>query len=226
MTTAASDAALADDHDAVSIQDKYPNVIRDMHRHFVREYYLKDIGICDKLINLFQVARKLGVTGPGRTGNYQVNKTVKDSEDFAVEALPRGNPEVPGPDSSGYNDAIRQFFDLIPRYYADVDASWKQELEFKFLPHFQYYKPGGGFHAWHCDATGDTVNRHLVFLLYLNDVPGGGTEFFGTDYICEAKKGKVLMFPANFCYPHRGQISKTHEKYILTGWATPTQNRR
>src|SRR5688500_17952417 len=144
MSTAASDAALADDHDAVSIQDKHPNIIRDMHRHFVREYYLKDISICDKLINLFQVARKLGVTGPGRTGNYQVNKTIKDSEDFAVEALPRDNPEVPGPDASGYNEAIRQFFELIPRYYADVDASWKQELEFKFLPHFQYYLPGAG----------------------------------------------------------------------------------
>ena len=54
----------------------------------------------------------------------------------------------------------------------------------------------------------------------MNDVPGGGTEFLGHKYICEAKKGKVLMFPANFCYPHRSQISKTHEKYILTGWAT------
>jgi hypothetical protein len=121
---------------------------------------------------------------------------------------------------------MRQFVEFIPRYYKDVDASWHQELEFKFLPHFQHYKPGGGYHAWHCDATGDTVNRHLVFLLYLNDVPGGGTEFRGVEYICEAKKGKVLMFPANFCYPHRSQISQTHEKYILTGWATPVVRQR
>jgi hypothetical protein len=34
------------------------------------------------------------------------------------------------------------------------------------------------------------------------------------------------MFPANFCYPHRSQISQTHEKYILTGWATPVIRQR
>jgi hypothetical protein len=207
-------------------QDKYPNVIRDMHRHFVREYYLEDVNVCDTLIDLFKTAQRLGFTGPGRTGNYQVNKAVKDSEDFAVEALPPNHPEIPGPEQSGYNAVMRQFMEMIPRYYKDVEAAWAEEVEFKFLPHFQYYRPGGGFKAWHCDAHGSTVNRHLVFLLYLNDVPGGGTEFMGTDYICEAKKGKVLMFPANFCYPHRGQVSHTHEKYILTGWPTPITNRR
>lgn len=206
--------------------DSHPNIAKDMHLNFVREYYLSDISVCDKLIDLFQTARRLGFTGPGRTGNFQVNKQIKDSEDFAVESLPQGHPEVPGPEASGYNAVMQQFVEFIPRYYADVDSAWRQEVEFKNLPHFQYYKPGAGFHAWHCDATGDTVNRHLVFLLYLNDVPGGGTEFYGSQYICEAKKGKVLMFPANFCYPHRGQISQTHEKYILTGWATPAAQRR
>ena len=207
-------------------QDMYPNVLKDMHMNFVREYYLDDISLCDKMLALFMLGRKLGLTGPGRTGNYQVNKAVKDSEDFAVETLPVGHPEVPSPADTGYSAVIQQFLDFIPRYYTDVDASWRQELEFKYLPHFQYYKPGGGFKAWHCDATGSTVNRHLVFLLYLNDVPGGGTEFMGTRYICEAKRGKVLMFPANFCYPHRGQVSTTHEKYILTGWATPVMPKR
>ena len=201
-------------------------IVDDMHLNFVREYFVSDIGVCDKLIELFETARRLGFTGPGRTGAFQVNKDIKDSEDFAVEALPKDHPDIPTPQESGYASVIQQFMDFIPRYYKDVDASWQQELEFKFLPHFQHYKPGGGYHAWHCDATGDTVNRHLVFLLYLNDVPGGGTEFRGHDYICEAKKGKVLMFPANFCYPHRSQISQTHEKYILTGWATPVANRR
>ncbi len=187
--------------------------------NFVREYYLSDISICDKLIDLFQVCSRMGLTGPGRTGNYQVNKQVKDSEDLAVEGLPQGNPQIPSPTACGYNAVMKQFTDLIPKYYADVDASWKQVVQFKFLPHIQYYKPGGGYHSWHCDATGDLVDRHLVFILYLNDVPGGGTEFLHQKYICEAKKGKILIFPANFCYPHRSQISQSHEKYILTGWA-------
>ena len=64
---------------------------------------------------------------------------------------------------------------------------------------------------------GDTI-QIIDKNLYLNDVPNGGTEFFHQKYICEAKKGKILIFPANFAYSHRGQISMTHEKYILTGW--------
>lgn len=204
----------------IAATDVTAAVKKDMHLSFVKEYFLEDIGVCDKLIDLFHTARRLGFTGPGRTGNYQVIKKIKDSEDFAVESLPPNHPEIPTPDQSGYNDVMRQFLAFIPRYYTDVDASWRQEVEFPYMPHFQYYKPGGGYHAWHCDATGSTANRHLVFLLYLNDVPGGGTEFKGHDYVCQAQKGKVLMFPANFCYPHRSQISQTHEKYILTGWAT------
>ena len=187
--------------------------------NFVKEYWLTDIGICDKLIGLFETCRKLGLTSPGRTGNFQINKKVKDSEDLAVESLPQGNPLIPSPNECGYNLVMRQFSDLIPKYYTDTDAAWRQEVAFKTLPHFQYYKPGGGYHTWHCDSTGDLVDRHLVFILYLNDVPGGGTEFLHEKYICEAKKGKILMFPTHFSYPHRSQVSMTHEKYILTGWA-------
>ena len=187
--------------------------------NFVREYYLTDLSVCDRLIALFQTARELGLTQPGLTGRFEVNKSIKDSEDLAPERLPAKDPRIPSPDQSGYDQVMRQFTALIPRYYQDTKASWAQPVSFRTLPHFQYYRPGGGYHAWHVDAFGDVVDRHLVFLLYLNDVPGGGTEFQLQRHICEAKRGKILIFPANFCYPHRSQISMTHEKYILTGWA-------
>ena len=187
--------------------------------NFIREYYLKNIDVCDKLIELFEIAKELGFTNPGLTGRYEVNKKVKDSEDLGIVNLPLEHSQIPSPDECGYSSVMRQFSDLIPKYYADTEAAWGQEVAFKELPHFQYYKPGGGYHAWHCDAMGNSIDRHLVFNLYLNDVPNGGTEFFHQKYICEAKKGKILIFPANFAYSHRGQISMTHEKYILTGWA-------
>lgn len=187
--------------------------------NFVREYQLSDVSVCDTLVALFKTARELKLTQPGFTGRFQVNKAVKDSEDLAVERLPKNNPKIPTPDKSGYNAVMKQFMDFIPRYYKDTNAGWAQPVAFKALPHFQYYKPGGGYHAWHVDAFSEVVDRHLVFLLYLNDVPNGGTEFQLQKYVCEAKKGKVLMFPANFSFPHRSQISTTHEKYILTGWA-------
>ncbi len=193
---------------------------------FVKEYFLSDIAVCDQLIDLFKIGKKLGLTTPGLTGRFEVNKKIKDSEDLAVEKLPRNNPAVPSPKDSGYDAAMRQFVEFIPRYYKDVQAAWPQPVEFRTLPHFQYYKPGGGYHTWHCDSFGDVIDRHLAFVLYMNDVPGGGTEFQHQEYVCEAKKGKVLIFPASFTYPHRSQVSMTHEKYILTGWASVAMPRR
>lgn len=187
--------------------------------NFVREYYVSDVSVCDKLIDFFLLAKKLGFTSPGMTGRYEINKKIKDSEDLSVERLPKNNKQLPSPNEFGYTAVMKQFVDFIPQYYKDTQAPWPQPVAFKNLPHFQYYEPGAGYHAWHCDSFGDVIDRHLAFILYLNDVPGGGTEFQHQKYICEAKKGKVLIFPASFVYPHRSQISQTHEKYILTGWA-------
>ena len=34
----------------------------------------------------------------------------------------------------------------------------------------------------------------------------------------EAKKGNLVIWPAEFTHMHKGVISKTKEKYIATGW--------
>ena len=31
-------------------------------------------------------------------------------------------------------------------------------------------------------------------------------------------KGLTIIWPTDFTHTHSGQISKTHEKYIITGW--------
>ena len=33
-----------------------------------------------------------------------------------------------------------------------------------------------------------------------------------------AKKGLTLIWPTDFTHTHSGQITKEHEKYIITGW--------
>ena len=104
--------------------------MRQTLMQYVKEYYLADISVCDRLIDLFQTARKLGFSGPGRTGNYEINKKVKDSEDLAVEKLPQNHPQIPGPDKSGYNAVMKQFSDFIPRYYTDTKAAWRQPVAF------------------------------------------------------------------------------------------------
>jgi hypothetical protein len=55
-------------------------------------------------------------------------------------------------------------------------------------------------------------------MTYLNDVNDGGTEFLYQKITSPAKKGLTLIWPADWTHTHRGQISKTKEKSIITGW--------
>jgi prolyl 4-hydroxylase len=85
----------------------------------------------------------------------------------------------------------------------------------------QHYPIGGGFKAWHAERGEDTqpnVSRHLVFMTYLNDVPDGGTEFMYQDLKVTAEKGLTIIWPADWTFTHRGEVSHTMEKWIITGW--------
>ncbi len=55
-------------------------------------------------------------------------------------------------------------------------------------------------------------------MTYLNDVPDGGTNFKYQNITSPAKKGLTLFWPSDFTHIHKGQISETSEKYIITGW--------
>jgi hypothetical protein len=84
----------------------------------------------------------------------------------------------------------------------------------------QYYKPGKGFYDWHCERSQpQNKSRVLAWMFYLNDVTdGGGTEFYHYKHTENAEQGKLVIFSSDFIHMHRGVISKTQDKYILTGW--------
>jgi|LauGreDrversion4_1035100.scaffolds.fasta_scaffold51008_3 hypothetical protein len=85
----------------------------------------------------------------------------------------------------------------------------------------QRYLPGEGFHNWHCENSGytSTQNRILAFMVYLNDLTdGGGTDFRIQNYTEKAEACKMVIWPAGWTHIHRGQVSETQTKYIITGW--------
>lgn len=84
----------------------------------------------------------------------------------------------------------------------------------------QRYLPGEGFYNWHCEDAGNPIARHriLAWMIYLNDVDDGGTEFMTQNHTEKAEMGKFLIWPAGWTHFHRGQVSNTKTKYILTGW--------
>ena len=81
--------------------------------------------------------------------------------------------------------------------------------------------PGQGYHVWHWEQ--DSVHhghRLLLVMLYLNDVEEGGeTEFLYANLKIQPKKGRLLMFPPNFCYPHIGEKVNDKPKYIIGNYA-------
>ena len=62
------------------------------------------------------------------------------------------------------------------------------------------------------------MHRVLAFMTYLNTVEEAGTEFKFQNFKATAKKGKTLIWPTDFTHTHRGVISLSKEKYIITGW--------
>ena len=55
-------------------------------------------------------------------------------------------------------------------------------------------------------------------MTYLNNAPNAGTQFKYQKLTTPCKKGLTLIWPAEFTHTHRGVISDTHEKTIITGW--------
>lgn len=80
--------------------------------------------------------------------------------------------------------------------------------------------PGGGYHIWHCeDGSKQMMSRLGVYILYLNDVEEGGeTEFLYYSKRIAPKQGRLLIFPPNYPWTHRGNPPLSGVKYIMTGW--------
>jgi len=88
----------------------------------------------------------------------------------------------------------------------------------------QRYKPGEGFFEWHYERNPHPPNnnRVLVFMTYLNDAVDAGTHFMYQNITTECKKGLTVLWPADWTYTHKGQISEKEEKTIITGWISYT----
>lgn len=82
----------------------------------------------------------------------------------------------------------------------------------------------GQEYFWHTDAGIDPYktdnnsrNRCLSVVVYLNDdVVGGETQMPGRKY--KPQTGKALIFPSNWCYPHRACPVIEGTKYALVTW--------
>ena len=89
----------------------------------------------------------------------------------------------------------------------------------------QWYAAGeGGYPYWHCelyprDAGGETLHRHLLWTLYLNDgFEAGETEFLFQQRKIVPRAGSLLIAPTAFTHTHRGNRPQHGDKFIATSW--------
>jgi Rps23 Pro-64 3,4-dihydroxylase Tpa1-like proline 4-hydroxylase len=190
---------------------------------YICKYSLPDV-LCDEIITLYENegTRYKGVTFSG------VNTTIKDTTDFII---PKNNSTWNKIERFLYKELYNNLSKYIQNlresnYESDKNNQKILQIFDKEILHIdnlmcQKYNKGTGKYIYHNDFLSDYKNkRHRVitYLWYLNDViEGGETEFFG-NFNIQPKKGQLIFFPASWCFPHRGKIPISDNKYIITGW--------
>ncbi len=179
--------------------------------NFIGAWLLDDLTICDNLINLYE--SNLNRTIEGTVGSeVRLNKKLKDCRELYIA---RNDLSI-----NNYHTSLQKVCEKYIERYAYCSnqnvARWSAIENFKI----QKYEPGQGYHAWHCEKDSiDHCLRHLVFMTYLNDVSDGGeTAFLYQNVKVKPEKGLTLIWPAEWTHTHKGMVSMTQTKYIITGW--------
>jgi len=175
--------------------------------------------ICKKFDNDKRISQ--GVTGVNPT----VNKSFKDTMDLNISTYK----------SSGWYEEDKILYENLQKhlkkYFDDIHKSCKNYAG-KFFGLYNNiakindsgymvmrYEATGHF-DWHDDfqVEKNLGARVLTFIWYLNDADKQGCTEFCDGTLVEPKTGRLLIFPAEWIYLHRGKTPKVGRKYICTGW--------
>jgi hypothetical protein len=174
---------------------------------------------CDGIIDLFEWRLE-----NSKTFERTEQKHIKD--DAATTLNPASIEQMSfGMDNVGsflyeFNDVFwnQCYSEYTNKYSTLTDYSNHSIFTYKV----QKTLPGQGYHVWHCEDCNNFYSKRIgVYILYLNDVAEGGeTEFLYLKKRVEPRKGRLVIFPPNFPWTHRGNPPLSNEKYILTGWVS------
>lgn len=186
---------------------------------YVKRGSIPDI-LCDDIIKRFESICDEHQDGRILSG---VDKEIKDTKDFVI---PKNNKYWKDIEHFLYNELYRNL-----KEYSNILTIKDESIGYikKYITNaghistnlflIQKYIKNEGKYIYHHDHTIEGEQQRIItFLWYLNDVNDGGeTEFFG-NYRIKPEKGKLILFPASWCFPHCGLMPKSSNKYIITGW--------
>jgi prolyl 4-hydroxylase len=183
--------------------------------NFIGQYQAKETSFCDSLIKYFDDS---ALTGQGtilnKDGATLIDTSVKENLSLTLylnieEKMIKDYLLM----LKACTEAYKKEFS-----YCDKYSAWGISEPAAILK----YKPfsnGFVYHTERFSSKFPAVNRHLVFMTYLNDVPiGGETEFYYQKIKVRPQKGLTLIWPADWTHTHRGNPLADNNKYIISGW--------
>lgn len=174
--------------------------------NFIYTFHI-DPSICDQLIQYHNEMKEYKYPGSsGYDGSIDLN--IKESIDvnFYNHSTDKRIKSYFVELQKGYEQYVKKYhLESLPLQTADCNM-------------IQYYPPGGGFKVWHFERDKGDIDRQLVYMTYLNDVPDGGTEWLYQNFQTDAVKGLSVIWPSDFTHTHKGRINHDYEKWIATGW--------
>ena len=175
---------------------------------------------CNDIIKKFE--DHIDITSQGVTGRG-VDLDIKNSKDLNISQVEGWEKE----DELFFNiinSSMKQYYDYINSKHNLSFFTTKERLiiypqrETITDTGYQIQKtePGKGY-VWHHDGQFDQFKtRELTYILYLNDVDEGWTQFYNGNQV-SPRAGRVIIFPATWTYIHQGYPPK-QTKYLMTGW--------
>ena len=180
--------------------------------HFIGAWMLDDTVMCDEMVKFFEenpIQQNVGSIGGG------VDETKKKTTDISIK------PKLL--EEEKYK-IFKTYISNLIGCFNDYKEQWPFLKTISGMEigtfNLQKYAPGGHFNAVHTErSSASTQHRVLAFMTYLNDVEEGGeTSFHYYDISVKPKKGKTIIWPAEWTHAHTGGLVQKGTKYIVTGW--------
>ncbi|MDC0913651.1 2OG-Fe(II) oxygenase [Paracoccaceae bacterium] len=181
--------------------------------NFIGAWMLEDTDMCDEIVKFFEanpIKQNLGAIEWGR-----VDESKKKTTDITIKPKQLWQEEY---------KIFNTYISNLLSCFNDYKEQWPFLNKLKDIEigtfNLQKYSPGGHFSAVHTERdSAHNKHRILAFMTYLNDVEGGGeTAFHHYGINVKPKKGKTIIWPAEWTHAHSGGVIKQGCKYIVTGW--------
>jgi hypothetical protein len=165
---------------------------------------------CDLIVEWFDI--NIHLQQPGRIVNNNDDKTVFEEFKLATQSIVPFETPMFELMTKIWHMSYDSYLNIVER--APIEDVYFRDYSVRV------YEKNIGFFKPHVDQhAGGTVTRLFAIILYLNDVKEGGeTEFGNLNIKVKPEKGKVLMFPCNFLYPHHANVPISDPKYIATAF--------